>query len=194
VRERLLIITDRRAARGDLVAQVAQALAGVACGAAFVQVREKDLDGRALVALVRSVVALGARVVVNDRVDVALAAGAHGVHLPENGLAVAEARALLGPGALVGASVHDVAGAQARADADYLVLGPVWDTPGKMACGPDGLAAVTAIALGPVFAVGGIDGRPRAQAARAAGAHGVAAIRAIIGAADPGLAAAELLA
>lgn len=189
-----MIITDRRAARGEVVDQVARALAGVPAGAALVQVREKDLEGRALVELVRALLALGARVVVNDRVDVALAAAAHGVHLPENGLAVAEARQLLGPGRLIGASVHDVAGATRRADADYLLVGPIWDAPGKAARGLGILADVIGAAAVPVLAVGGIDGRVRARAARAAGAHGVAAIRAVIGAADPGVAAADLLA
>jgi thiamine-phosphate pyrophosphorylase len=186
----LLVVTDRRAARGDLVAQVARALAGVP---ALVQVREKDLSSRTLVALVRAIVDLGARVVVNDRVDVALAAGAHGVHLPENGFSVAEARRLLPPGTLVGASVHDVAGARARADADYLVLGPIWDTPGKTACGIEILAEATRAVTTPIFAIGGIDGPERARAARAAGAHGVAAIRAIVGSADPAAAARALL-
>jgi thiamine-phosphate pyrophosphorylase len=194
VHERLLILTDRRACGGDLVDTVARALASLPAGAALVQVREKDLDGRTLVRLVRQLVAAGARVVVNDRADVAVSAGAHGVHLPENGMTVAEARAVIGPGGLVGASVHDVAGASRRAGADYLLVGPIWDSPGKIACGLGVLSAIVGAAGVPVFAVGGIDGRERARAARAAGAHGVAAIRAIVGAADPGRAAAELLA
>jgi thiamine-phosphate pyrophosphorylase len=190
VRERLMIITDA----GDrLVERVAHALAGVPAGAALVQVREKTLAARELARLVRALVALGARVVVNDRVDVALAAGAHGVHLPETGMAVAEARELLGPGRLVGASVHGEDGARTRADADYLVLGPVWDTPGKTACGLGVLSAIAAAVAIPVFAIGGVDSAARARAARAAGAFGVAAIRAVIGAVDPGAAAAELL-
>jgi thiamine-phosphate pyrophosphorylase len=187
---RLLVVTDRRAARGDLVSQVARVLQGAP---ALVQVREKDLSARTQVELVRAVVALGAPVVVNDRVDVALAAGARGVHLPENGFSVADARRLLPAGALVGASVHDVDGARARADADYLVLGPIWDTPGKTACGIDVLAEAARVVQTPIFAIGGIDGAERARAARAAGAHGVAAIRAFVGAEDPAAAALALL-
>jgi len=187
---RLLVVTDRRAARGDLVSQVARAIQGAPV---LVQVREKDLSSRTLVALVRAIVALGAPVVVNDRVDVALAAGAAGVHLPESGFAVAEARRLLPPGALVGASVHDVAGARARADADYLVLGPIWDTPGKTACGIEVIADAARAVATPIFAIGGIDGAERARSARAAGAHGVAAIRAIVGSSDPAAAARALL-
>jgi thiamine-phosphate pyrophosphorylase len=196
--ERLCVITDRGAAGGDVIGQVARALAGVPAGAALVQLREKGASGRAQVELARALVGLGrARVLVNDRVDVALAAGAHGVHLPENGLTVAEARALLPPGAVVGASVHDVDGARARAraGADLLVLGPVWDTPGKPACGVGRLAEVARAVAGSgvtLFAVGGIDSAARVRAARDAGADGVAAIRALLAASDPGAAAAAL--
>jgi len=112
------------------------------------------------------------------------------VHLPENGMDVATARALLPPCALVGASVHS-ADAAARCDADVVVLGPVWDTPGKEACGLDVLRA--AAARRPVWAIGGVDAA-RAHLARAAGAKGVAVIRAIMTADDPGAAARALLA
>ena len=193
LRERLLVITDRRAAPGgDVVAAVRAALAGAA-GQALVQVREKDLAGRDLLAMVRAILAMGARVVVNDRADVAIAAGAHGVHLPEKSLSVEEARALLGPEGLVGASVHSVEGAVAKAGADYLVMGPVWDSPGKTACGIEVLAAAVRSVSTPIFAVGGIDSAARAAAARAAGAHGVAAIRALMSSSDPAAAARSLL-
>ena len=185
-----MIVTDRRLAPGgDVVAQVAAALAGAPPGSTLVQLREKDLGGRALVALARALVALGAPVLVNDRADVALAAAAAGVHLPEEGMDVASARALLGPGALVGRSVHTVEDA-ARCDADVVVLGPVWETPGKRACGIDALRA--AAALRPVWAIGGIDAT-RAAEARAAGAAGVAVIRAIMTASDPAAAARALV-
>jgi thiamine-phosphate pyrophosphorylase len=183
-----MLVTDRRLA-GDVVAVVAAALAAVPAGSTLVQLREKDLGGRDLVALARALVALGARVLVNDRVDVALAAGAAGVHLPEDGMTVAEARALLPRGALVGASLHS-AEAAARCDADVVVLGPIWDSPGKRACGVDVLRE--AARARPVFAIGGIDAS-RAGAARAAGAAGVAVIRAVMAAEDPGAAAAALL-
>src|SRR5439155_20958069 len=91
------------------------------------QVREKDLEGADLLKLVREVMAWGAPVLVNDRVDVALAAGAAGVHLPERGLAVADARAVA-PGLVIGCSRHapgPVPGA------GLIQLGPIWDTPGK---------------------------------------------------------------
>jgi thiamine-phosphate pyrophosphorylase len=162
---------------------------------AIVQVREKQLDGRTLYELVRSIVAIvrprGGRVLVNDRVDVALAAGADGVHLPETGLPIADARALA-PGLLIGASRHSVEGAVAAAGADLVMLGPIWDTPGK---GPAlGVAALTAAraalpASTALIAVGGIDSAARADAARAAGADHVAAIRAHWSASDPAAAA-----
>jgi thiamine-phosphate pyrophosphorylase len=185
-----MIVTDRRLAPGgDVVGQVAAALAAVPPGSTLVQLREKDLGGRALVGLARALVALGAPVLVNDRADVALAAGAAGVHLPEDGLDVDAARSLLPAGALVGRSVHSVEAA-ASCDADVVVLGPIWDTPGKTPCGLDALRA--AAARRPVWAIGGIDAG-HARLARAAGAVGVAVIRAIMAAVDPAAAARALL-
>jgi len=194
----MLVTSATAAPGGDVVAQLERALAGIAPGTVLVQVREKQLGGRDLVALVSRVVAVaharGARVVVNDRVDVALACGADGAHLPESGLAVAEARALLGAGGLLGASVHGEAGARARRDASYLVMGPVWDSPGKPASGLDALRDAVAAASGtPVFAVGGIDPE-RAALARGCGAWGVAVIRAVMAAADPATVTARLAA
>ncbi|HLL23012.1 MAG TPA: thiamine phosphate synthase, partial [Kofleriaceae bacterium] len=96
----------------------------------LVQVREKDLDGGPLLLLVRAAVATGVRVMVNDRVDVALAAGAYGVHLPERGLAVADVRALA-PDLAIGVSRHSVEGVRDAGGADLVQLGPIWPTPGK---------------------------------------------------------------
>jgi thiamine-phosphate pyrophosphorylase len=176
----LIAITDRARMRPRFGDAIARMLARFP--AAIVQVREKDLDGGPLLALVREALATGARVLVNDRVDVALAAGAHGVHLPERGLALADARALLPPSALVGASRHDLAGvvAAAAAGADLIQLGPIWPSPGKGApLGLDALrAARDAIAgCAQLVAVGGIDSETRAREALAAGADAVAAIR-----------------
>ena len=192
----MLVTSASAAPGGDVVAQLERALAGIAPGTVLVQVREKQLGGRDLVALVSRVVAVaharGARVVVNDRVDVALACGADGAHLPESGFGVAEARALLPARSLVGASVHDAAGARARRDASYLLMGPVWDSPGKRASGVDALRDAVAAAAGtPVFAVGGLD-PDRAVLARGCGAWGVAVIRAVMAAADPEAVTARL--
>ncbi len=94
-----------------MLAVVRAALATLPPASAFIQVREKDLSGRDLHELVVAVVKLGAPVLVNDRVDVAIAARAAGVHLPENGMPIADARRVLGPDMVIGASAHSVVGA-----------------------------------------------------------------------------------
>jgi thiamine-phosphate pyrophosphorylase len=135
---------------------------------------------------------------VNDRVDVALAAGADGVHLPGDSFRVAEARALLGERALIGVSTHapeEVAAAAAEG-ADFAVFGPVFETPSKAAYGaPQGLerlgAAVRAASL-PVLAIGGMTPE-RATAARRIGAAGAAVVSAILAAPDPAAAAREFV-
>lgn len=137
----------------------------------------------------------GARLVVNDRVDVAVATGADGVHLPEHGLNVAEARALVGNARWVGRSVHDSDGARvaAEAGADYLVAGPLFPTashPGQPGRGVEWLRGVAA-AGAPVLAIGGITAANAAMA-RGAGAAGIAAIRAVWDAADPAAAVSDL--
>jgi len=165
-----------------------------------VQLRERDLPARALLALaerLRDVTArAGARLLVNDRLDVAITAGADGVHLAGGSVSVAEARALLPAGALVGVSVH-AADELAGCDADYAVFGPVYATPSKAAYGPPQglarLAAAVAASPVPVLAVGGVD-LAGVAACRAAGAHGVAVIRALVAADDPGAATRALLA
>lgn len=179
------LITDRKLTR-DLAARAAAALAALPPGVAAVHLREKDLGGRELLALARSLLAVcrarGQLLIVNDRIDVAVAAGADGVHLPAAGVPVAEARRLLGPAALVGVSCHgaeDVARALA-AGASYATFSPVYDTPSKQAYGaPVGVDALRAAArLGlPLVALGGVTAA-RVSEVRAAGAVGVAAIRA----------------
>ena len=191
-------MTDRRATGGrDLVEVVTAALAA---GLPAVQLREKDLTGRPLLALAEALRAAtartGALLLVNDRVDVAIAAGADGVQLGTGALPVEAARALLGPGRLIGESVHAEDAARASA-ADFVVFGPVYDTPSKRGFGPpQGLARLAAVARTspvPVVAIGGIDAA-NAGTARAAGAAGVAVIRAVLSAADPAAATRDLLA
>ncbi|MGD9763818.1 MAG: thiamine phosphate synthase [Candidatus Binatia bacterium] len=196
----IYLITDRRATGGrPLAAVVGAALRG---GIRAVQLRERDLPARELLALAVELRALtqaaGARLLVSDRVDVALASGANGVHLPGDSFSVAEARALLGPGKLIGVSTHhptEVATA-AAAGADFAVFGPVFATPSKEPYGPpQGVAALArarAAASLPLFGVGGIDAA-RVGAVRRAGADGVAVIRAVLDAGDATAAAAELL-
>jgi thiamine-phosphate pyrophosphorylase len=194
------LITDRHLAP-DLPARLRAALSRAAPGRAAVHLREKDLGGAALLALARDLRAVcrraGAVLLVNDRLDVALAAGADGVHLPAAGVGPAEARRLLGPGALVGVSCHSAAEvARARdAGASYATFSPIWDTPSKRAYGaPVGLAALAeAAGLGlPLVALGGVTA-DNAGAAFAAGAGGVAAIRGWLAGDDPAGAVAALL-
>jgi thiamine-phosphate pyrophosphorylase len=188
---RIVLVTDRHLAPGnDVVAQLARVLGLLPARSALVQLREKDLPGRALFELATEVRALtrrfGSRLLLNDRIDVALATEADGVHLPEAGLAVAQARALLGP-RLIGVSTHSAkdAVAQARAGADLVFLGPVYTTPSKRAYGaPLGVEALRNAAAGigaaaktRLYAVGGIDSLERAREVRRAGAYGVAVVR-----------------
>jgi thiamine-phosphate pyrophosphorylase len=154
-----------------------------AAGIDGVELREKDLDDRSLYELARRARAAlpAARLVVNGRLDLALAAGADGVHLPADGLPVAPLRARFGPGVLIGRSTHhpdEVVRARAEG-ADYVTFGPVFATPSKEAFGPPvGLAALArAAAAGlPVYALGGVTLGRLAEVA-SAGAAGAAGIR-----------------
>jgi thiamine-phosphate pyrophosphorylase len=167
----------------------------------LVQLRGKRLTGRALfdaALALRALVEPPHRLLVNDRVDVALAVEADGVHLPATGLPVETARTLL-PGSLVGRSVHslDEALAAARAGADYLVFGPVFVP--RSDAGPHKapvqglhrLSELTCATPCPVFAVGGVDA-VRVGAVHAAGAR-PGAIQALLGADDPARATKALL-
>jgi thiamine-phosphate pyrophosphorylase len=202
---RLYLVTDRHATAGRPLAEVVRAaLAGVpaeARGAVAVQLREKDLEGRALLALARALreltSAAGAALYVNDRVDVALAAGADGVHLGRRSLAPAEV-ARIAPGLGIAVSTHtraEVQMARACPDVRFAVFGPVWDTPSKRSHGaPVGLEALRdAARVGlPLLALGGITAA-RVTECHAAGAAGGACIRAILEAEDPGTAVRALL-
>lgn len=190
---RLLAISDRTRL-GELTwSDWCRALG--AAGVPALQVREKDLDDRARLDLARAArIALPATamVLVNGRPDLARAAGAQGVHLPADGLPVAAARLGAGPDWRVGRSTHTLDEVRAARDegADYVVFGPVFDTPSKTGTlAPRGLAALAAAAgLGlPVLALGGIEDADRAAAVLGAGAWGVAGVRLFT---DPGRAAA----
>ncbi|MFH1277176.1 MAG: thiamine phosphate synthase [Candidatus Eisenbacteria bacterium] len=161
-------------------------------GAAAFLLREKDLGGAPLLRWAaearRRTRHAGALLLVSDRIDVAIAADADGVHLPERSFSPEEARGLLPPGRIVGKSVHDREGAieAERGGADYLLLGPLFRTPGKehRALGPAKAAAIREGLSIPVIAVGGVDSSNAGEAA-AAGFDGVASIRAIASAKDP---------
>ena len=172
------------------------ALASHALGALAIQLRDSAAPARALLEAARRLIAfarpLGVPVLVNDRADVALAAGADGVHLPTRGLCVADARALLGSAALIGASCHSEDEIASSAGADFCVFGPVFETTGKSAQGLEALAAAVRAAPFPVLALGGIQSS-NARACIDSGARGVACIRSVLSASDPGAAAVALL-
>jgi thiamine-phosphate pyrophosphorylase len=198
---RVYLVTDAAPGR-DLPGRAAAALGGLPPGVAAVQLRAKEMGARDLLALARAlrevVRAAGQRLLVNDRLDVAIAAGADGVHLPSRGVPAADARRLLGRGAIVAASCHSVAEVRRALEggADFATFGPVFETPSKRAYGPPvGLEALgEAARLGlPLVALGGVDAA-NAPSAVAAGAVGVAAIRAWMGAADVARAVRDLLA
>jgi len=187
----LYLITDRAAAPRPPADVVEECLAA---GLRAVQLREKDLEARDLLALADTLREAtrrhGARLVVNDRADVALAASADGVQRTHASLPVAALREITPPGFLVGASVHSEAEArEAAADgADFIVFGPVYDTASKRRYGPpQGLAALETVARAvarPVLAVGGLTPE-RVPEVLAAGAAGVAVIGAIYAAPRP---------
>ena len=189
---RLCLVTDRTRSRGrDLVAVVGECLAA---GLPAVQVREKDLAAADLAALCRRLRAptreRGALLIVNDRVDVALAVGADAVQRTGASLPLEDIRAIAGPRLRVGASVHSLEEAvEAEAKgADWVVFGPVYDTPSKRPYGPpqglDALAKVAGRVRLPVIAIGGIT-PARVGEVLGAGASGVAVISSILGAERP---------
>jgi thiamine-phosphate pyrophosphorylase len=197
---RLHLITDTRPGR-DALATVAAALSA---GAPLVQVRVEDdttdRDAYELALRVRELCDRhGATCLVNDRLDVALAAGAAGAHVGDGDLPVVAARRVLGPAAVLGATCRDpAAAAQAvAAGASYLGVGPAFTTATKPglpdAIGPDGVAAVAAAVPGtPVIAIGGVTA-PRVPSLVTAGAYGVAVIGAVSDAVDPAEATRDLL-
>jgi thiamine-phosphate pyrophosphorylase len=146
-----------------------------------VQVREKDLPARELADLVRAAVATGARVLVNDRVDIALACGAHGVHLPSGAIAPREVRRVTPQGFTVGVSCHSVEDVRLaeREGADFVVFGPVFYTASKARYGkPQGLTKLAEAAAAvriPVLALGGVNEENTADCLNA-GAEGIAGI------------------
>ncbi len=197
----VLCVTDRRVAGERPILDVIRA--AIAGGADLVQIREKDLGGAELLRLAREAVEAaraaggGCRILINDRLDVALTAKAAGVHLPAEGLPIDGVRRCAPRRFLVGRSVHSLAAArQAEKDgADYLIFGPVFDTPSKAVFGaPHGPAVlrkvVEAVRL-PVWAIGGI-GPANAAELRGIPIAGAAAISAIVAAPDPAAAVRAL--
>lgn len=197
----LYLITDRtRVPGGDLPAAV---LAAVSAGVRMVQLREKDLPARDLLTLAKRLRAITgqhhATLLINGRADVAMAAGADGVHLPGHNPPVEAMRRLLGETALIGVSTHTEAeiAAAGAAGADFVTFGPVFDTLSKrgmgVPAGVDGLTKAVSGAGLPVYALGGIH-LPEMPAVLHSGCHGVAVISEIMAAPRPEQAARALVA
>jgi thiamine-phosphate pyrophosphorylase len=195
---RLYLCTDARRSRGDLVTFLDAVLGA---GVDIVQLREKGLEAgeelRLLEVFADACQRHGRLLAVNDRADVALAAGADVLHLGQDDLPVDVARAILGPGPVIGRSSHSAAQADAAASepgVDYFCAGPVWTTPtkpGRPATGPGLLTHVARSAPArPWFAIGGIS-LARLDEVLAAGATRVVVVRAITEADDPAAAAAS---
>ena len=193
-------MTDRhQTGSRDLLAVVGEALQA---GVRAVQLREKDLATRDLYDLAGKLLAMtreaGAALLINDRVDVAMALAADGVHLTRRSLPPGEARRLLGPEKLVGISCHSLAEVREAEDGgvDFVVLGPIFETPSKARFGPPLTTAILRQARAttslPILAIGGINSM-RIPEVMAAGADGVSAISAVMAAADPTTATQELL-
>ncbi len=197
---RLHVLTD--AALQDRFGHEELARLALAGGADTIQFREKRASTREQVRVARALGEAcrraGAALIVNDRVDVALAADASGVHLGRADFPIALARRLLGPDRIIGGSASSLAEAQEamRAGADYVGLGAIFPTKSKAdASAPLGLAALRAAAGAleiPVIAIGGI-GADQVAEVMAAGAHGVAVIQAVALAADPQAATSALM-
>lgn len=198
----------------QLEGRLTMALSAVPRGSAAVQLRTRGLDGAALLTLAEKLrhltSRLGAKLLINDRLDVAMIVGADGVHLPAHGLPPRAARRLLGDRVVIGSSTHSLVEAQAAVDAgaDFVTYGPIWPTPSKPQLDPaafpplpgglvypvgvEGLEDAVAGLSVPVFALGGVDSVERARLCIAAGAR-IACLRAVLQSDHPGTAARGML-
>jgi thiamine-phosphate pyrophosphorylase len=195
----LLLITDRRQARRSLKDIITAALSA---GCRWVSVREKDLPEDEQIALARSLLPVahveGAKLMLHGEASLAASAGADGVHLPA-GSDLAAGRARVGPGKLVGVSIHTVGEAEAidPSVVDYVLAGPAFETPSKPGYGPEighkGFLEITRVARVPVLAIGGINAARLGELV-AAGAAGVAVMGGVMRANDPAQEARALIA
>ena len=197
---RLLVVTDRHQTNGRPLVPLLQLVLAAAVPA--IQLRERDFSARELMTLAHEMQAVTAshrsQLLINDRIDVALALEGVGVHLRSNSLPLPVARKMLGPHWLLGMSVHSVEeGLLAETQgADYIVLGPIYETPSKQMFGPPlgihTLEKACKLVRIPIIGIGGVTAA-RAREMRHAGAFGAAVITAILGADDVESATRELL-
>ena len=196
----LCLVTDSALANGRFLAGIVAA--AVKGGVTLVQLREKTASTRAFIeqarVLKRLLAPLRVPLLINDRIDVALAAGADGAHVGQQDMPVALARQLLGPAAIIGLSITELGQVRDRDVelADYLGVGPIFAQSTKLNATPplglDGLAKVRRATGKPIVAIGGVSAA-NADAVRSAGADGIAVVSAIMGADDPRAAAAALV-
>jgi len=196
----LCLVTDSALANGHSLAGIVAA--AVKGGVTLVQLREKTASTRAFIeqakVLKRLLAPLRVPLLINDRIDVALAADADGAHVGQQDMPVALARQLLGPAAIIGLSITELGQVHDRDVelADYLGVGPIFAQSTKLDATPplglDGLAEVRRASSKPIVAIGGVSAA-NADAVRSAGADGIAVVSAIMGADDPRAAAAALV-
>ncbi len=195
----LMLVTDRALAGDRALEDIVRS--AVRGGVSIVQLREKTCSTREFVAAARRLLEIlrpaGVPLIINDRVDVALAAGADGVHLGQTDMPFDDARRILGPGAIIGLSIETEADAAAagKTNADYLAASPVFATPTKTDTGRpwgiDGLRRLRGLTKRKIVAIGGL-GAVNAAAVFDAGADGIAVVSAICAAPDPETAARRL--
>ncbi len=195
----LCLVTDSALANGRALAGIVAA--AVKGGVTLVQLREKTASTRTFIeqarVLKRLLAPLRVPLLINDRIDVALAAGADGAHVGQQDMPVALARQLLGPVAIIGLSITELDQVRDRDVelADYLGVGPIFAQSTKLDATPplglDGLAEIRRATGKPIVAIGGVSAA-NANAVRSAGADGIAVVSAIMGADDPRAAAAAL--
>lgn len=195
---RLLLVTDRHQARGRPLPEILHD--AVVAGLPAIQLRERDLPTDELLPLLQEIQSIttpqAVPLIVNDRVDLMMAFDLAGVHLRSDSLPIHPVRTVIGPRRLVGISTHSVSDVEQanQSGADYVVFGPIFDTPSKRSFGPpQGLTMLTEVCRRssiPVFAIGGITCE-RVGDVRRAGAHGVAVIGALLTRDDIGEAVQE---
>ena len=198
--EGLYLVTDRDLCGSNTLEDVV--LRAVQGGASCVQIREKNLTTREFIKeaqIIKKILApFAVPLIINDRIDVALAVGAEGVHVGQDDMPYEAARAIMGPHAIIGLSVEtweDVEEAE-KLDCDYLGVSPVFETPTKTdtkgAWGLEGLTRIKAYSRHRLVAIGGINMTNAAEVVRA-GADCIAVVSAICAAPDPGMASRQLV-